>query len=104
MKEHIELYDINNIFLATDHDREGEAIAWHICEIFNLPVDSIKRITFNEITSSVISLSLSRHTVINIHVVLAQHARQLLDLFVGFIISPFFSIITSPPPPHPPIK
>lgn len=87
MKQHIDLYHINNIFLATDHDREGEAIAWHICEIFHLPVDSIKRITFNEITYSAISLSLSHHTLINSHLVYAQHARLLLDLFVGFFIS-----------------
>jgi DNA topoisomerase-1 len=101
MKQHIELYDHKNIFLGTDDDREGEAIAWHICEIFHLPVDSIRRITFNEITQNAIYSSLSLIQFINIHLVLAQHARQLLDLFVGFIISPFlwkllFHDFTSP--------
>ena len=50
MKEIMNQYEKENIILATDDDREGEAIAWHICEIFNLNIDSTKRITFNEIT------------------------------------------------------
>ena len=89
MKQHIDLYHHDNIFLATDNDREGEAIAWHISHIFHFSILSIKRITFNEITSHAILYSLLHPSLINIHIVHAQHARQVLDLLVGFTISPF---------------
>ena len=95
MKQHIDLYHHDNIFLATDHDREGEAIAWHICHIFNLSIHSIKRITFNEITSYAISHSLLHPSFINFHIVYAQLARQVLDIIVGYTISPFLWISLS---------
>ena len=76
------------IVLATDDDREGEAIAWHICKTFNLPVKSTKRIIFHEITKPAIKNAINNPTRINMDTVNAQLARQVLDLLVGFTISP----------------
>ena len=95
MKQHIDLYHHDNIFLATDNDREGEAIAWHISHIFHFSIPSIKRITFNEITSHAILYSLLHPSLINIHIVHAQHARTILDILLGFTISPFLSFSLS---------
>jgi len=78
----------NEIILATDDDREGEAIAWHICKTFKLPVSSTKRIIFHEITKSAIKAAIKNPVRINMDTVNAQLARQVLDLLVGFKISP----------------
>mgnify|MGYP006245955575 FL=1 len=78
----------NKVILATDDDREGEAIAWHICQICNLPVETTKRIVFHEITKSALERSLENVRTIDMKVVKAQQARQILDLIVGFKISP----------------
>ena len=92
-KKHIEVLrkEIANsreIILATDDDREGEAIAWHICMLFKLNPDSTKRIIFHEITKSAIEQSMRNPSTINMNIVYAQQARQMIDLFVGFHISP----------------
>lgn len=82
---------INNsdeVILATDNDREGEAIAWHICMIFNLPLKTTKRIIFKEITKTAIDMAVKNPSIININLVYAQHCRQIIDLIVGFKISP----------------
>ena len=76
------------VVLATDDDREGEAIAWHICKTFNLPIKSTKRIIFHEITKSAIKTAISNPIRVNMNTVNAQLARQVLDLLVGFTISP----------------
>lgn len=76
------------VILATDDDREGEAIAWHICQQFNLPVATTKRIIFHEITKPAIVAAVQNPTVINMDTVHAAQARQVLDLVVGFRISP----------------
>ena len=76
------------VMLATDDDREGEAIAWHICEHFKLDVATTKRIVFHEITQQAIKTAVENHTIINMNIVEAQQARQILDLLVGFKISP----------------
>jgi DNA topoisomerase-1 len=76
------------VILATDDDREGEAIAWHICKTFNLSVLSTKRIIFHEITKPAIKTAINNPTVINMNTVNAQLARQVLDLLVGYTISP----------------
>ena len=76
------------VILATDDDREGEAIAWHICQLCNLPVETTKRIVFHEITKSALERSLENVRIIDMKVVKAQQARQILDLIVGFKISP----------------
>ena len=88
MKSFIYKFKHEQIFLATDDDREGEAIAWHICEIFDLPL-STPRIIFHEITKNAIIESLQCPTKINMDLVKAQHARQVLDVIVGYKISPF---------------
>lgn len=76
------------VILATDDDREGEAIAWHICQLFKLNVDKTKRIVFHEITESAIQNAIRSPSRINMDIVHSQQARQILDLLVGFKISP----------------
>lgn len=77
-----------DVILATDDDREGEAIAWHLCQLFNLPINTTKRIIFHEITKSAIQKAINSPTIINMSLVYAQQARQVLDLLVGYKISP----------------
>ena len=79
----------DEVILATDDDREGEAIAWHICQQFGLPVATTKRILFHEITKPAIQRAVQQPTTINMNVVHAQQARQILDIIVGFKLSPF---------------
>jgi DNA topoisomerase-1 len=83
-----EINKASDVILASDDDREGEAIAWHICELFNLDVNKTKRITFNEITDSAINYAMRNPRTINMNIVYAQQARQILDLLVGFKVSP----------------
>ena len=78
----------SEVILATDDDREGEAIAWHICKLFNLPILTTKRIIFHEITKKAILQAVNNPTRLNMDEVRAQQARQILDLIVGFTISP----------------
>ena len=78
----------SDILLASDDDREGEAIAWHICDMFNLPIDSTKRIIFHEITETAIKNAVKNPTTVNMMLVNAQKSRQILDLIVGYKISP----------------
>ena len=80
--------DASEIFLASDDDREGEAIAWHICKLFELPVNSTKRIVFHEITKSAIESALKYPKYIDINIVRAQQTRQILDILVGFKFTP----------------
>lgn len=89
IKKIISMFDPSNIFLATDDDREGESIAWHICELFQLPIDTTLRIIFHEITKPAILHAVSNPTCINMNIVHAQQARQVLDMIVGFKVSPF---------------
>ena len=83
-----EISNANEVILALDGDREGEAIAWHICELFNLPIGTTKRIIFNEITEKAIQNAIINPTKIDMNLVHAQQARQILDMLVGFSISP----------------
>ena len=80
--------DASEVILATDDDREGEAIAWHLCQVFHLPVATTKRIIFHEITEPALKAAVAAPRVINMSLVLAQQARQVLDLIVGYKISP----------------
>jgi DNA topoisomerase-1 len=89
MKSIVSNFSKQNIILASDDDREGEAIAWHICKIFDLPVETTKRIIFHEVTKPAIQKSIENPTTINMDLVHAQHARQVLDIIVGYKISPF---------------
>uniref|UniRef100_A0A6C0B0G6 DNA topoisomerase n=1 Tax=viral metagenome TaxID=1070528 RepID=A0A6C0B0G6_9ZZZZ len=77
-----------DIILATDDDREGEAIAWHICDLFGLPIDSTKRIVFHEITENAIQSAVRYPRKIDMNKVHSQQARQILDLLVGFTVTP----------------
>lgn len=76
------------IFLATDDDREGEAIAWHICDMFNLPIETTERIVFHEITKDALERAVLHPQKINMNIVHSAHARQILDLLIGYKISP----------------
>jgi DNA topoisomerase-1 len=88
MREVIDKFSKKNIIIATDDDREGEGIAWHICEIFKLPVETTKRIIFHEITKPALTNAINNPTIINMRLVQAQQTRQILDVLVGFKISP----------------
>jgi len=88
MKETISRFSKSNILLATDDDREGEAIAWHICDLFGLPLNT-PRILFHEITKTAILNSIKVPTIVNMPLVMAQQARQVLDVIVGYKVSPF---------------
>jgi DNA topoisomerase-1 len=88
MKKVIKCYNPNDIYIATDDDREGEAIAWHICQVFGLPVETTKRIIFHEVTKTALEKAVKNPTIINMNIVKAQKARQVLDLMVGFKVSP----------------
>ena len=89
MKSCISHFSKSNIIIASDDDREGEAIAWHICDTFDLPVNTTKRIVFHEITKTAVQKAIKTPGVINMNLVLSQHARQVLDMIVGFKVSPF---------------
>ena len=77
------------VYLATDPDREGEAISWHLKELLGLPDESTYRVTFNEITKKVVNESIARPRQIDMDLVDAQQARRVLDRVVGYQISPF---------------
>ena len=77
------------ILIATDDDREGEAIAWHVCELFHLPIDKTERIVFHEITKDALEYAVKHPRKINMNIVYSAHARQILDLLIGYTISPF---------------
>jgi DNA topoisomerase I len=78
----------SEVILATDDDREGEAIAWHICKLFKLPIETTKRIIFHEITKTALRNAVNNPITVNMNTVHAQLARQVLDLMVGYKISP----------------
>lgn len=82
-----QLKKAKRIFLATDNDREGEAIAWHVCDYFDLPIDT-PRVLFNEITETCVLRAMENPTIINQSLVKAQQCRQMLDLYLGYKISP----------------
>ena len=77
-----------NVWLATDEDREGEAIAWHLCEVLKLDPTTTKRIVFHEITKSAITEAIKSPRTVDMNLVAAQQARQILDRIVGFELSP----------------
>jgi DNA topoisomerase-1 len=85
------------VILATDDDREGESIAWHLCEVFKLNINKTKRIVFHEITESALLKALENSRTVNLHLINAQKTRQILDLLVGFKISPILWKLVSQP-------
>jgi len=76
------------VWLATDEDREGEAIAWHLCEVLNLDPTKTNRIVFHEITKTAIEAAVKTPRTVDMQLVQAQQARQILDRLVGFELSP----------------
>lgn len=84
--------DVKNadrVYLATDPDREGEAIAWHLVNALDIPAQKIKRVPFNAITKSVVKESIKKPREIDMDVVNAQQTRRILDRIVGYKLSPF---------------
>ena len=79
----------NKIFLATDPDREGEAISWHLATALGIPVEKTLRVTFNEITKTAVKSAIKEPRQIDMNLVNAQQARRILDRIVGYKISPF---------------
>ena len=80
--------EANDVWLATDEDREGEAIAWHLCEVLKLNPKTTKRIVFHEITKNAIEEAIKNPRKIDMKMVEAQQTRQTLDWLVGFDLSP----------------
>ena len=78
----------DRVYLATDPDREGEAISWHLKELLELPDEKAYRVTFNEITQKVVRESIANPRAINESLVDAQQARRILDRIVGYQLSP----------------
>lgn len=87
MKKALKQCDKNNVLLGTDNDREGEAIAWHLCVVLNLPLTT-KRIVFNEITKPALERALLNPRAIDMNLVRSQQCRQMLDYRIGYSISP----------------
>lgn len=87
MRQVISAFASSRIYLASDDDREGEAIAWHIMTLFDLPTTT-SRIVFHEITQPAVLYALQHPRPINMHTVWSQRARQVLDIMVGFRVSP----------------
>src|SRR3982751_4806791 len=78
----------DEVWLATDEDREGEAISWHLCEVLGLDPKTTKRIVFHEITKPAIERAVQNPRLLNMDLVNAQQARRVLDRIVGFELSP----------------
>ena len=81
----------NKLILATDPDREGEAISWHLQEALDLPEVKTKRIVFSEITKKAILNAIEKPRQVNMPLVMAQQARRVLDRLVGYELSPVLS-------------
>lgn len=86
LKKAVKMAD--EVWLATDEDREGEAIAWHLCEVLKLDPKTTKRIVFHEITKPAIEAAVQNPRFVDMNLVQAQQARQILDRIVGFELSP----------------
>ena len=88
LKKNVKAVGKDNVWLATDEDREGEAIAWHLCKVLDLPIETTKRIVFHEITKDAITTAVQNPRTVDMNLVQAQQARQILDRLVGFELSP----------------
>ena len=81
--------DSDGVILATDPDREGEAISWHLAQILNVDIEQNNRVTFNEITKTGVSQGMENPRKLDLNLVNAQQARRILDRIVGYKLSPF---------------
>jgi len=86
LKKYLKTAD--EVIIASDEDREGEAIGWHICQVLKLDVTKTKRITFNEITKKSICTAIDNPHTLNMNLVHAQQCRVVLDKLVGYMLSP----------------
>lgn len=77
----------SEVILASDHDREGEAIAWHLTQVLNLNPKKVKRILFNEVTRDAVNYAIAHPTNIDLNLVYSQEARRMLDRIIGFKLS-----------------
>ena len=84
-----EVKKADKVFLAPDPDREGEAISWHLVAALDIPSEKVRRVTFNEITKSVVKDAIKHPRKIDMDLVNAQQARRILDRIVGYKLSPF---------------
>ncbi len=84
-----EVRSADRVLLATDPDREGEAIAWHLSVALGIPLDGKQRVTFNEITKNVVRESIKHPRTLDMGLVNAQQARRILDRIVGYKLSPY---------------
>ncbi len=84
-----EAKNAGKIFLATDPDREGEAISWHLATALGISPEQVQRVTFNEITKTVVKAAIKQPRPIDMHLVNAQQTRRILDRIVGYKLSPF---------------
>ena len=92
VKELSELaHDSDEVYLATDPDREGEAISWHLATLLGLDIDKTKRVKFNEINKTSVQNGMEHPEKIDMDLVNAQQARRILDRLVGYRLSPFIS-------------
>ena len=87
MRDIISKYLPENVIIATDNDREGESIGFHICRVFGLPIKTTKRIIFNEITEDAIKTSIQNPILLDMGIILSATARQILDIVIGFKVS-----------------
>ena len=81
--------DCDEVYLATDPDREGEAISWHLAQILDLDMNATNRVTFNEITKTGVTTGMQNPRKLDMNLVDAQQARRVLDRIVGYKLSPF---------------
>ena len=95
MKQMVSQFLPENIFLGTDDDREGEAIAWHICKVCGLSVETTRRILFHEVTQSALKSAIANPLFIRMNIVQAQQTRQIIDRMIGFRVSPVLSRLVS---------
>ncbi len=87
----IAVAESDEVYLATDPDREGEAISWHLAEILGLDLNKTNRVTFNEITKTGVQQGMANPRKVDLNLVNAQQARRILDRLVGYKLSPFVS-------------
>ena len=92
--------DADIVWLASDEDREGEAIAWHLYEVLGLKPENTRRIVFHEITKPAILKAIENPRSVDINLVNAQQARRVLDRLVGFELSPVLWKKLNPPSPQ----
>ncbi|MCK4532965.1 type I DNA topoisomerase, partial [bacterium] len=83
--------NVDKVYIATDQDREGEAIGWHLIESISIPSKKIKRIVFHEITKQAIENAVKNPRQIDMHLINAQQARRILDRLVGYKLSPLLA-------------